>query len=151
MSWRASAALVALVMIALAVVPLAAKGPTVRLAIAGGALVAPITIDDTARLSHFHVWGDGFLGAVTTPVAPGAPRYEVAFFVELPRGGGVHKKYIVHYVKGPQPGEGFIYLPGRGEDGYRLNVGTIVRDGHDGKWHRATESWAAMLDRYLPS
>ena len=70
--------------------PISAKGPTVRLVVVGGTLIAPVTI------------------------------------------------------------AGFIYLPGRGEDWHRLNGGTILRDGHDGKWHRASPAWSALLDKHLP-
>ena len=44
----------------------------------------------------------------------------------------------------------WLYLPGRGEAGYSLNVGTILRDGQDGHWHRPPLSWAASIGKYIP-
>ena len=58
--------------------------------------------------------------------------------------------YSVTYVKNPTTGEGFIYLPGRGEEGWRRNVMTILRDGQDGKWHRAAGDWSRAISSQLP-
>ncbi len=41
-------------------------------------------------------------------------------------------------------------LPGRNEEGYRLNIGLIIRDDHDGRWHQASPVWAELLNGYLP-
>ena len=57
--------------------------------------------------------------------------------------------YVVHYaIDGA--GQAFVYLPGRGESGYRGNVSTIIRDGQDGRWHRASAEWSAAIQPYLP-
>ena len=133
-----------------AATPLSAKGPTVRLVVTGGTLGSPITIADVSSLSAFSVYGGEFLGAAAAPNDAQTPRYEVSFYVELPRGGGIHKKYVVHYTKGAKPGEGYIYLPGRGDESYRLNSATILRAGHDGQWHAASRAWSKMLEGYLP-
>jgi hypothetical protein len=122
----------------------------VRLVLSGGALLAPVTIADVTSLRPFTVYGGEFLGSIESPGNAQAPRYEVSFYVEMPQGRGVHKKYVVYYTKGAKPGEGFIYLPGRGDDEYRLNAGTILRTGRDGNWHRASPAWSALLDEYLP-
>jgi hypothetical protein len=45
----------------------------------------------------------------------------------------VQMLYSVTCVKSPTTGEGFIYLPGRGEEGWRRNVMAILRSGQDGK------------------
>ena len=63
---------------------------------------------------------------------------------------GVFKPYVMHYAIDPATGEGFLYLPGHGEDGYRLNTNLIIRDGGDGRWHRADPTWAGLLNAYLP-
>jgi hypothetical protein len=63
---------------------------------------------------------------------------------------GVQVKYVVLYVKDARTGQGFVYLPGRGEEGYWLNVGTILRDGQDGTWQVASPSWANAMNKYLP-
>jgi hypothetical protein len=52
-----------------------------------------------------------------------------------------------------------VYLPGPGEADYRLNIGTIIRDGsaspgeqpaRDGHWQHADASWSAALNAHLP-
>jgi hypothetical protein len=63
---------------------------------------------------------------------------------------GIQKRYVVHYALDRQSGEGFVYLPGRGEDGYRENIGIMIREDQDGRWHHAPETWAALLNPYLP-
>ncbi|MDO8681619.1 MAG: hypothetical protein Q7R30_24170 [Acidobacteriota bacterium] len=63
---------------------------------------------------------------------------------------GVFKPYVMHYAIDPATDQGFLYLPGRGEDGYRLNTNLIIRDGHDGRWHRADPTWASLVNGYLP-
>jgi hypothetical protein len=57
--------------------------------------------------------------------------------------------YVVHYATDARTGEGFVYLPARGEAGYATNVGTIERERDDGKWHQAPKAWASVLNRYL--
>ena len=57
--------------------------------------------------------------------------------------------YVVSYVRDPQSGSGFVYLPGRGEEGWAMNVRTILRDGQDGRWHHADREWSDALARAL--
>jgi len=72
---------------------------------------------------------------------------------------GVTERYAVTYVRDLVTGEGFVYLPGRGEPDYRLNIGTIMRDGsaspgaqpaRDGQWQHADAGWSAALNAHLP-
>jgi hypothetical protein len=136
------------------VVEVSAKGPTVRLLITGGGLPEPIAIIDATVLSASNVFGDAFLGSLTSEKAinPSWPRYVVSFFVEPPAWMqlGVREMYVVHYVKHPQTGEGFVYLPGAGEEWYRLNVRTIERNGLEGNWLHASPVWASALNAVLP-
>lgn len=136
------------------VTTLTAKGPTVQLVITGAALATPITVTDATVLSDSNVFGGAFLGAIANPssIDPTWPKYVVSFFVELPAwmNEGVQKKYVVYYAKHPQTGEGFVYLPAPGEEWYRLNVGTILRDGLEGNWLHASGGWAKGLNTYLP-
>ena len=90
---------------------------------------------DAAALVY--VWSNDFIGPVTTAPDTSLPRYHVSFHVRPLRSDVVRVMYVVHYVVDPRTNEGFVYLPGRGEDGYRLNIGTILRDNDDGRWHRA--------------
>jgi hypothetical protein len=97
---------------------------------------------------------------MTAPSEPDKawPRYRVQFYV-FSHERGVTLRYAVTYVRSPKTGEGFVYLPGRGEPDYRLNIGTIMRDGsasagvhpaRDGQWQHAEASWSAALNAHLP-
>ena len=50
----------------------------------------------------------------------------------------------------PITNEGFVYLPGRGEEWYPLNVSTIFHDGQNGKWHHALANWSKAIVAALP-
>lgn len=128
---------------------------TVRLDITGGRLKQPLVVREQAILDLSGVYQGTFLGPVTDAVQPSWSRYAVTFVVEpqiftpaLPP--GTQRTYVAHYVRNPETGEGFVYLPGRGEDGYRTNIGMIIRDGDDGQWHHAFPTWAELLNSYLP-
>jgi hypothetical protein len=129
-----------------------AKSPTVKLTVTAPTLSHPLDITDSRVLMSSHVFAGAFLAGGSIAPDASLPRYKVAFHVELPKwmNAGVQVKYVVLYAKDSRTGRGFIYLPGRGEDGYRLNVGTIIRDGQDGTWHSAASEWAAALNTHLP-
>lgn len=149
---------VVLALIVAAGIPLLAKGNavTVRIAIAGADLTKSVAVTDRNILDRSNVYAGAFLGPVTDPVDPAWPRYGVTLVVEprTPMPGlaptGVFKPYVMLYALDPATGQGFLYLPGRGEDGYRLNTNLIIRDGHDGRWHQADPTWAGLLNGYLP-
>jgi len=129
---------------------LSAKGPTVRLEITGGGLAKPITVTDSGVLAESNVYFGTFLGPITdaATIDPAWPKYVVSFFVDLqPR---IEKKYVVYYVKNPKTGQGFVYLPGSGEDLYKFNGSTILRNGLEGNWLGASSRWANGLNSYLP-
>jgi hypothetical protein len=42
-------------------------------------------------------------------------------------------------------GNGYVYLPGRGEPWYGQNVSIILRNGQDGFWHPASAGWNAVM------
>jgi len=137
--------------------PLVARGNavTVRLDITGGRLRQPLAVREQVILDLSGVYQGTFLGPVTDAVKPTWSRYVVTFVVEpqiptatLP--AGTQRTYVAHYVRNPETDEGFVYLPGRGEDGYRTNIGMIIRDGHDGRWHHAFPAWSELLGSYLP-
>ena len=58
--------------------------------------------------------------------------------------------YVVTFVHDPKSGRGFVYLPGRGEDGWKMNVSTILREGQDGHWHHAEREWSYAIAAVLP-
>ena len=53
---------------------------------------------------------------------------------------GLQMIYTVRYCPGRGGGPGYTYLPGT-EDKYSVNSGTIMREGDDGKWRRASAAW----------
>lgn len=138
--------------------PMLARGNavTVRLEITGATIQKPIQVVNRNILDISNVYAGTFLGAPAQSVDPAWPRYVVSFVVEsrtpLPALAptGIHKNYVAHYSLNRQTGEGFLYLPGRGENGYRGNIGLIIRDGQDGSWHRASQTWADLLNPLLP-
>jgi hypothetical protein len=133
---------------------LSAKGPTVRLVITGGGLANPVTVTDPSVLADSNVFGDKFFAGIanSNSIDPTWPKYTVSFFVELPgwMRQGVQKKYIVYYAKHPRTGEGFVYLPAPGEQWYRLNASTILRNGLEGNWLHASKAWTTALNAHLP-
>jgi hypothetical protein len=138
--------------------PLVARGNavTVRLEVSGAALSKAVHVTNRDLLEMSNVYGGQFLGVPADSVDSGLPRYVVSLVVEsrtpMPALAptGTYKRYTFHYALDRRSGKGFIYLPGRGEDGYRGNIGLIIRDDHDGRWHHASETWAALLNPYLP-
>ena len=138
--------------------PLLALGNavTVRLDIAGPALSNPIQVTNRDLLDLSNVYAGQFIGLPANRVDADWPRYVVTLVVEsrtaLPTLAltGIQKRYVMHYALDRQSGEGFVYLPGRGEDGYRENIGIMIRENQDGRWHHASETWAALLNSHLP-
>jgi hypothetical protein len=124
-----------------------AKGPTRRLEISGADRVVPLEIRSPAALVS--VWSDDFFDGLSPPPETDLPRYRVAFYVLSPGESVERLMYVVDYVRDPQSGTGFVYLPGRGEKGYELNVRTILRAEHDGRWHHARPAWSTALNSAL--
>lgn len=118
---------------------------TVKLHILTSGLIE-ITSPDVLALSNVY-WGT-FIGAPATEPDSAWPRHTVVFDIQTLEGikSGA---YVVYYCSDPDTGEGFIYLPGRGEPPYRRNQGTIIRDEQDGRWHHASAAWSAALNPHL--
>lgn len=142
------ASVAAVAILGCAVAGVSAKGPTVKLTVSGGSLQRPVDVSSQPALVH--VWSDDFIGAPTGQPGAELPRYQVAFHVRPNGTREPRVMYVVTYVHDPVSGEAFIYLPGRGEEHYALNVSTILREGRDGRWHRAVPAWAQALNRSLP-
>ena len=128
---------------------LSAKAPTVRLTIAGADLPAPIETSDPAALAN--IWAGTFIGNPCQAPDTSLPRYRVTFHVRWADGSTetVEPKYTVLYVRDARTNAGFVYLPGRGEDGYTMNAKSMLRDGQDGHWHRAQPEWSEAIARAL--
>jgi hypothetical protein len=145
-----SPVLSATTLIVLFSITLSAKVPTVRIAISGGALSAPIETTDPAALAS--IWAGSFIGALSEEPDRELPRYRVTFYVRWGTASAetIEPKYVVTYARNPRNGRGFVYLPGRSEEGYAMNVGSMERDGHDGRWHHADAGWSSAIARVLP-
>ena len=132
---------------------LEAKGTTAKLTLTGPGLTAPVEIVEPTILDRSNVWEGGFLGE-TLDAAPRAtqPAYTLNFEVQPPAWMRQPPRpmYTVLLVRDPKSGNLLLYLPGRGESGYQLNVSTMLRDMHDGHWHRPPAAWASAIAVYLP-
>jgi hypothetical protein len=129
-----------------------AKGDISKITIQGPDLNTPIAITDPKTLPHFTVWnGPGISGPGLNkahrfiidwaqPIAERPQeleRYQVSFYAEWPTERLI---YVVFYEYNPATERGYIYLPGRTDEWYRLNVSTIFR-GVEGRWFRASSEW----------
>ena len=124
-----------------------AKGRTVKIVISGGALTNAIEVTEPRILDISNVWGGEFLdhSRGTAKEPPQRPqRYEVSFYVEIADNKAT-KKYVLYYYPNPAREPGYIYLPGKGETWYSLNVRSIIRDGQDGKWNYASPAWEDFI------
>jgi hypothetical protein len=122
---------------------------TVKLTISWPGLPQSIEVTDPPALALANVFSGAFIGTPATEPDPAWPRYAVAFDVQtLER---VKMAYVVYYSRDRWTGKAFVYLPGPGENWYRLNISTIIRDGQDGLWHRALAAWSDAIDAHLPS
>ena len=119
------------------------KGPTVKLTVTGPGVDHPVEITDSRALAN--VYSNDWFAAPAAGPSTKLPRYVVSFHVDLERGQGVRVMYAVRYVHDPATGEGFVYLPGRGDEMYKLNVTTIMREGVDGRWYRASKNWDVAI------
>lgn len=139
--------------VVVASIGLEAKGTTVKLTLTGPGLANPIEIVEPAILSVSNVWEGRFIGDTLAAAPPVKPRiYTLAFDVRLPEWmrQGVKTMYTVSVARDAKSGALLLYLPGRGEPGYPRNIGTMLRDGQDGRWHRPSLAWATALAKYLP-
>jgi hypothetical protein len=133
-----------------------AKGDLVRITIKGADLKTPIEITSPRALTDFHPWTGPGTGSSVPGFNPDAPgfiidwshgpigeppkglqRYEVSFYAKLPNERLI---YVVFWEYDAGSRLGYIYLPGKGDEWYRLNVRTIFH-GVEGKWFRAWSRW----------
>ena len=142
-----------------------AKAETSKIIIKGADLSAPIEITDPKTLANFVVWtGTGtsctghcpspspgsFIVDWSQPLADrpkGLHRYEVSFYAKMPDERLI---YVVIYEFDPATEHGYVYFPGRSEEWYRLNVGTIFH-GVEGKWLPAWNVWESVARPLIAS
>jgi hypothetical protein len=130
---------------------LLAKGATVRVVITGPDIPQSIEITEASSLSAFNVWTGpgtssnedvGFIVKWSQTVAPPpatAVRYQLSFYTE---DKADQPSYVVFYSYDASTKLGYVYLPGPGESGYTLNIGSIWH-GVEGRWLRARDDWNA--------
>jgi len=151
-------------LIVLAPTPLPAKGHTVKIAIKGIGLAAPIEITDDG-VGQFHVWSgpgvfvnrveetEGFIIDWSRGVAPkapaGLPLYEVSFYSGCKEESGCRTTepmlvYVVQYAFDPASEQGFAYLPKNGDDLFKFNK---MWHGHgfEGNWLFASSAWKSFV------
>jgi hypothetical protein len=135
---------------------LLAKGATTKVVIEGPGLSKAIEITDRKILANFNVWaGPGTFSTQPRPnanapsfiidwsqgpvpeVSGALEKYQVSFYSkEL----GERPIYVVYYAVAGSSEPGYVYLPGKSEEWWRLNVASIIR-GVEGKWFHAWSTW----------
>ncbi|HTM49265.1 MAG TPA: hypothetical protein VL285_11305 [Bryobacteraceae bacterium] len=81
------------------------------------------------------------------------PRYEVSFYGKLygqPSGARDELVHVVLYEYDSLVGRGYVYLPGKPDEWYRLNAAKMLHDGMEGNWFRATREWDEFLKPFIP-
>jgi hypothetical protein len=122
---------------------------TVKITISRPGLWKPLEITDHELLMLSNVYAGTFIGAPAAVPDAAWPRYAMTFDVQTLEGVKA-TAYTLDYAKNRWTGEGFIHLPGRGDDRYRINIGTITRDTQDGAWHRASDAWSRAINPLVP-
>jgi len=157
----------------LLVASLDAKGPTSRIVIRDTALGTVSEIADRSVLDQFQVWAgrgtysgppdlqtegtQGFIVDWTAGTVDQRPRqlrrYELRFYVgpkrALPASVAANPPadelaYVVIYEHDPATGRGYVYLPGRSDEHFGLNVRSIHR-GLEGQWLHANQAWESTF------
>lgn len=153
--------LMAAVAVLLVPATLVAKGPTVKIVITD-AQGRSLSLVDPTVLARFNVWDGpgtfsgppnqqteattGFIADWTAGAVASRPstlsRFEVQFFVRDRGTGPERLAYVVLYERDPRTGEGFVYLPGKADAHFHLNVRAILRGtSYEGHWFRASQAW----------
>jgi hypothetical protein len=143
---------------------LLAKAPTLKIVIQGADLKTPIQISNANVLANFQVLSgkgtysneprleepsfiiDWSQGPIVEP-PKGLPSYEILFYADRPNERLV---YAVSYAFDAVKGEGYVYLPGRNDENYELNVHTIIRRV-EGKWFHSWDKWDSIAQQLIQS
>ena len=133
------------------------KGSPDKIIIFAGGLSA-FELNDSETLKKFDPWGGQFVDWDRGPVsAPADMSHSCKVFFYMKWSGrrspydrgDLRMIYTVLYVPGRDGSSGFIYLPGKGEEFFENNSGTILRDHEDGKWHQASAEWDSAMTRLM--
>ena len=145
---------------------LLAKGPTTKITITSTDRESANEIRNREILENFHVWAgpgtfvndvegnEGFIvdwaSGVVIERPSGLRRYEVAFYVRYANRPFDEQAdqlaYVIAYESDPVTGQGYVYLPGKTDERYRLNTKAIYH-GREGNWFRATPAWQDAFRR----
>jgi hypothetical protein len=143
-----------------------AKAPTLKIVIQGADLATPIEIRDRKVLANFEVWSgkgtysnepgfdpstprfiiDWSRGPTAEP-SKALPRYEILFYADRPNERLV---YAVSYAFDAVTGEGYVYLPGKNDENYELNVHTIIRRVEGERFHSWVK-WDSIAQQLIQS
>src|SRR5262245_29193188 len=142
-----------------------AKGLTTRIEVTSAQFHAPVDITDPEILKSFNVCSvpgpfvngvEGIEGVISDwPLGAlqdrrkGLISYEVSFYVKYVNRPASEQEdqlaYKVLYAIDPSSGAGYVYLPGKSDEPYRLNVKAIFH-GREGNWFHATAAWQRAVD-----
>jgi hypothetical protein len=137
-----------------------AKAPVGAVTISGGGLPKLIEITESDAIKSFNIWsGPGNFkieNGVRTPIVrdgsilwshgivsdppKGPPEYEISFNGSSPE----QRLYVLLYRYDPSAHFGYVYLPGKGEEWYVVNVHTIYR-GVEGHWFRTSRAFDELV------
>jgi hypothetical protein len=136
-------------------IPALAKAPTEKLVISGPGIAGLLETTDP-RVITPSIWAGDFVDWNSKAAAPGVrhARYTVRFHVSQPRHES-RAAYVVYYVWDPETERALVYIAGPGDEWYRVNAGSIVRDGsdgqswRDGQWYVANDAWGRAIHDLL--
>ena len=144
-----------------------AKGDTVKITLTNLQSGTPLEIADYAAVKRFNVWeGPGVNGA-EVPYAKGfivdwskliiivpssaLARYQVKFYegCKISESDACYSEepslaYVVTYVYNAATKQGYVYLPGKGDEFVDGNVRSIYR-GVEGEWFMASAEWQSFV------
>lgn len=158
--------LAALVM-TVATTVVSAKGLTTRITLKDAAHQTSVEMTDQSVVTAFNLWAGpgtfsngvegttGFIidwqAGIARDRPDGLARYEVSFHARFLGRSTEEVVYVVFYEHDPSSGRGFVYLPGRSDKHFGLNVRTILHGGKfEGHWFYATDAWQNAVDHLLP-
>lgn len=127
--------------------PAWAKEPTAKITISGGGLTSEIEVTDPRILDISNMWYGKFLdqsksAAKESPM--GLRTYEVWLYIKFSE-NDVRRRYVLYYSPDPSTGQGYIFLPGKGQPWYWLNVSAHFQNGRDGNWSYASPAWEDLI------
>jgi len=129
------------------------KGSPDKIIIKSTGLSHDIEIADRATLKNFDPWSGQFIdwaGGIVTKPPTGDAIYEVSFYIKWrPKDRHLRFFYVFRYVPGRDGERGYIYLPANSDAWNRVNLGTIIREGHDGHWHYASKQWDRLMEQLV--